>query len=1002
MSRIVKWGIPAVLCMAAVTFYGCGGGRGGSEGASAAFRLNFFVQPAGAAVDNVMAPAVQVEILDNEGNRVTSAGGTVTLTLIGSGGGTLGGTTSAAAVSGVATFGDLTIDAAGTDYRLVAKSGTLYLAVSDYFIVGNKLAFTVQPQDTMAGDTMPTVEVTIQDGTGATVTGATDNITLELVDSNETLYGTPTVAAVAGVAQFTDLYMEAAGTYTIRATAAGLVPATSAAFEIFCEDTPVAVEFIIQPSTCMPGVAITPAIQVALVDNYGNTVTTATDPVTLDFDDNPTSATLGGTLTVDAVAGIATFDDITVDKNGNAYSLIATSGSLSDDTSDYFDVGYTTLFREDMDTSLLAKGWTFSPGAQGPGWEWGQPTGASAEYGEDDPDSGYTGDNVLGYNLYGGYYNSMRAAEYATSPAFSCAGQYEVILSFWRWLSTESSYDHARVEVFDGTEWHEVYDGYDDGPDDGDWYLMEYDISEYVAGKTNVRLRWSMGRSDSSVTYCGWNVDDIKVVARTQGLLDYMEFEVEPTTVGTGLIISPAVKVALKDTFGDTLLSANNTVTLSIGNNPSAGTLSGTVTAAAVNGVATFSNLSIDEVGAGYTLYADCGTLTQIESTSFNVTNKLVITVQPADAAAGDNLTVEVTVQDETGATVTGATPMITLALEDNPGETTLSGTTSVAAVAGVATFDAAHVSVAADGYTLVATATGYGPSVKSAAFDISPAAYSGLEFGVEPSDVAPFEAITPAVRVDAVDAYGNIVPTATGTITMCIESDPAGYATLLGTLTAALVNGSATFSNLSIDAFGEGFSLEATDGTYTVASGNFDVRAVLFEDMLSTDPATRGWTFSHPDNAEGWAWGQPTGEESSSGYGDPDSGYTGDNCLGYNIITCDYIDDMLETEYVTTPAFSCAGFTSVTLSFYGWAGFESSCDYGPLQVWDGTIWHTIYDGYDDGPDDDDWYEYEFDISSEVAGKAGVKIRWGVGPTDGSVTYQGWNIDDVVVTGIIE
>ena len=41
---------------------------------------------------------------------------------------------------------------------------------------------------------------------------------------------------------------------------------------------------------------------------------------------------------------------------------------------------------------------------------------------------------------------------------------------------------------------------------------------------------------------------------------------------------------------------------MAIGTNPGGGTLSGTTTVAAVAGVATFSNLSINKAGTGYTL----------------------------------------------------------------------------------------------------------------------------------------------------------------------------------------------------------------------------------------------------------------------------------------------------------------------------------------------------------------------------------------------------------------
>ena len=55
------------------------------------------------------------------------------------------------------------------------------------------------------------------------------------------------------------------------------------------------------------------------------------------------------------------------------------------------------------------------------------------------------------------------------------------------------------------------------------------------------------------------------------------------------------------------MTSDSSSVTLAIGTNPGSGTLSGTVTVAAVNGVATFSNLSINKAGTGYTLTAADG-----------------------------------------------------------------------------------------------------------------------------------------------------------------------------------------------------------------------------------------------------------------------------------------------------------------------------------------------------------------------------------------------------------
>ena len=79
-------------------------------------------------------------------------------------------------------------------------------------------------------------------------------------------------------------------------------------------------------------------------------------------------------------------------------------------------------------------------------------------------------------------------------------------------------------------------------------------------------------------------------------------FTVQPSNTETGTSISPAVKVTARDAYGNTATSFHGSMTMSIGQNPSGGTLSGTKTVTAVNGVGTFSDLKIDRAGDGYTL----------------------------------------------------------------------------------------------------------------------------------------------------------------------------------------------------------------------------------------------------------------------------------------------------------------------------------------------------------------------------------------------------------------
>src|SRR5205823_2141071 len=130
----------------------------------------------------------------------------------------------------------------------------------------------------------------------------------------------------------------------------------------------------------------------------------------------------------------------------------------------------------------------------------------------------------------------------------------------------------------------------------------------------------------------------------------------------------------------------------------------------------------------------------------------------------------------------------------------TLSGTTPVAAVSGVATFFVS-LNKAGTGYTLTASATGFTP-VTSTAFDIIPGTATQLAFTVQPSTTVAGAAISPAVQVTALDPAGNLVPGFTGSVTVTLGNNPGG-STLGGTTTVAAVNGVASFSTLTLDKTG-------------------------------------------------------------------------------------------------------------------------------------------------------------------------------------------------------
>ena len=123
------------------------------------------------------------------------------------------------------------------------------------------------------------------------------------------------------------------------------------------------------------------------------------------------------------------------------------------------------------------------------------------------------------------------------------------------------------------------------------------------------------------------------------GTVNKLAFTVQPSNVTVGSTISPSVAVSVEDSLGNVVTSATNSITVAIGTNPSAGTLGGTLTVAAVNGVASFSTLNINIAGTGYTLTAGAATLTSAASNTFNVTANCTNNCSISGTVTGDGAT---------------------------------------------------------------------------------------------------------------------------------------------------------------------------------------------------------------------------------------------------------------------------------------------------------------------------------------------------------------------------
>lgn len=202
---------------------------------------------------------------------------------------------------------------------------------------------------------------------------------------------------------------------------------------------------------------------------------------------------------------------VTINASTPDHTMVTfTVTALSDDSST------VSTFQSEITTSTFAQRYTWDmsvdPGWSTAGdWEWGVPQGNDG-----DPSSGYTGSNVYGYNLAGDYTNGMDET-FLTTAAINCANLEAVELRFMRWLGVESSsYDHASVKVStNGSSWTDIWDHSSGSFTDDDWQEMTYDISAYADGEETVYIAWVMGETDSSVTYCGWNIDDVEIWAES-------------------------------------------------------------------------------------------------------------------------------------------------------------------------------------------------------------------------------------------------------------------------------------------------------------------------------------------------------------------------------------------------------------------------------------------------------------------------------------------------------
>jgi alpha-tubulin suppressor-like RCC1 family protein len=336
-------------------------------------------------------------------------------------------------------------------------------------------------------------------------------------------------------------------------------------------------------------------------------------------------------------------------------------------------------------------------------------------------------------------------------------------------------------------------------------------------GRASVILTLGTVPGANTVSASVAHLTSVSFSATAYGPAAQLAFTGQPSNSIAGSAIGPSLEVTIQDAQGNRVSRATHAVTVAItsGTGGTGATLGGTATQGAVNGVATFSNLSIAKAATGYTLTATASGLTADTSTTFNVgpapSVHLTFTTPPSDVTAGAVITpaVQLTIYDGYGNLATTASDTVTIALGTCCAPSgTLRGTLQRTPALGVVTFNDLTIDKADSDYTLEVTAPRLGHN-SSSFFTVHAGPPARVGFITQPIDRVTNARFDPYLWVAVEDAQRNPLANQSATVTIAITPGTgAAGATLSGTLTRSTDSGVVIFDNLSIDTPGSGYRL--------------------------------------------------------------------------------------------------------------------------------------------------------------------------------------------------
>lgn len=292
--------------------------------------LRFSQQPTDATAGVDISPGVAVTVTNSSGSGIS--GLTVIVSLLSSSG-TLNGTLSQVTDSGgVATFSDLNLTVAGQKQLQATIPGLVTNTSSTFNIIAaapSQVAPVAQPSGTATAGVPFAAQpaVAVEDQFGNVVSNVTDAIVVSQTaggNLSATSGNSISVAAVAGTAAFSGLYITNAGSSTLTFADSVLALSTNSSNISVIANVPSIVAILQEPdSTAQVGVPFTSQPIVSAADTYGNPVTNGTV-----ISVSASTGNLSGALNVATAGGTATYNGLYLTNLGNV-TLTFTAGAAS-------------------------------------------------------------------------------------------------------------------------------------------------------------------------------------------------------------------------------------------------------------------------------------------------------------------------------------------------------------------------------------------------------------------------------------------------------------------------------------------------------------------------------------------------------------------------------------------------------------------------------------------------------------------------------------------------